>query len=598
MTFTTFSEYLTKLGATSSRIEMMKILAELFQKLDGEEIEQSSYLLEGRLVPQYFSLEFQLSVKMVLRSLARIHASNEAGSADGNTTLFGEADNSVSETFAEKIYKTLGDIGLVAEQIIPAKKQSTLTISEVYHLLSDIARESGEGSQERKLAALIELLLQLDPDSAKYVTRIIVGRMRLGFSTMTMLDALSWATTGTKDSTEALEEAFQKKADFGKLARVYLEASDENAREKALEKYDVEVGIPIVPQLCQRLNDPEEVIKKMTEVLVEPKYDGLRVQIHFVRHPKSSKLQYTAYTRNLEEVSAMFPELRKLAEYVSADTLILDAEAIGFDPKTGKLLLFQETMNRKRKHLITETAAKIPLRFFVFDVLSINGESLIAKKLRDRKDVLNKLFKKNDLFVQTEYITTTDPKKLQTFHEQKLSEGLEGVVIKQVDAPYQSGRKNWYWVKLKEKTGTQGKLSDTLDVVVMGYYFGRGKRTVFGIGAFLVGVLESENRFVTIAKIGTGLSDDQFKELKQRADTLVAKTQPKEYRVDKALFPDVWITPEIVVEVAADELTKSPNHSAGYALRFPRLVKFREDKDWQNATTLKEIQEMLLGSNT
>jgi DNA ligase-1 len=593
MTFTTFSEYLTKLGATSSRIEMMKILSELFQHLKGEEIEQASYLLEGRLVPQYFSLEFQLSVKMVLRALARIYSANETGSTDGNTTLFGEADNSLSETFVEKSYKTLGDIGLVAEQIIPARKQSKLSIADVYQSLSAIARESGEGSQERKLAALIELLLQLDPESAKYVTRIIVGRMRLGFSTMTMLDALSWATTGAKDATEALEEAFQKKADFGKLARVYLEAEDETARKKALEKYDVEVGIPIVPQLCQRLNDPEEVIEKMTEVIVEPKYDGLRVQIHFVRHPKSGNMQYTAYTRNLEEVSAMFPELEQLAQYVSADTLILDAEAIGFDPKPGKLLLFQETMNRKRKHLITETAAKIPLRFFIFDVLSIDGKSLISEKLRERKDVLKKLFKKNELFVQTDFITTTDPKELQTYHEQKLSEGLEGVVIKQIDAPYQSGRKNWYWVKLKEKTGTQGKLSDTLDVVVMGYYVGRGKRTAFGIGAFLVGVLESENKFVTIAKIGTGLSDDQFKELKKRADTLIAKAQPKEYQVDKALFPDVWITPEIVVEVAADELTKSPNHSAGYALRFPRLVKFRDDKDWQNATTVTEVLSML-----
>lgn len=593
MQFSDFSHHLLELEGTSSRLEMTRILAELFKKLKGKEIEQVSYLLEGQLVPQYLSLEFQLSIKMVLRALVRIEAKqDESGGEPIN--LFGEADASELEATIQKRYKKLGDVGLLAAEILEKNKAKDISISQVYEELVTIAQENGEGSQERKLAQLVGLLQKLDGSSAKFVSRIIVGRLRLGFSTMTMLDALSWTQTGTKEETTLLEEAFQRKADLGKLANTYLEASTKEQRLKALATYQTEEGVPIVPQLCQRLNSPEEVIEKMSEVIVEPKYDGLRVQIHVDASIKSSKPEIRAFTRNLENVSQMFPELQQLPKYFNqAKSVILDAEAIGFDPSTGKLALFQTTMTRKRKHEIEETANAIPLKFFIFDVIAIDGKSLINEKLRVRKDLLAKLIKDNETFLPTDFIVTSDPKELQTYHEEKLAEGLEGVVIKQVNAPYQSGRKNWYWVKMKEKAGTQGKLTDTLDTVVMGYYFGRGKRTAFGIGAFLVGVLDAENKLKTIAKIGTGLSDEQFKELKERADTLVVKEKPAEYEVAKALIPDVWITPNIVTEVAADELTVSPNHSAGYALRFPRLIRFRTDKGWENATTMTEVEQML-----
>ncbi|MDQ5951565.1 MAG: ligase 1 [Patescibacteria group bacterium] len=595
MQFAEFSKHLLELEKTASRLEMTRILAELFKKLKGEEIEEVSYLLEGQLVPQYLSLEFQLSIKMVLRALVRIE-----GSASGKgeaTNLFGEADSSELEGALQKRYKKLGDVGLLAAEVLDDSTAERLTISQVYKELVAIAQENGEGSQERKLASLVELFQKLDAASAKFVSRIIVGRLRLGFSTMTMLDALSWAQTGSKEETALLEEAFQRKADLGKLARTYLETSSTEQRAKVLESYQTEEGVPIVPQLCQRLNSPQEVIEKMGEVIVEPKYDGLRVQIHIDASTKSGDPEIRAFTRNLENVSQMFPELQHLPKLLTkAKSVILDAEAIGYDPATGKLALFQTTMTRKRKHEIEATATSIPLKFFVFDVIAIDGQSLIDKTLRERKDLLSKLFKQNETFLPTEFIVTKDPNELQTYHEEQLAEGLEGVVIKQVIAPYQSGRKNWYWVKMKEKAGTQGKLTDTLDTVVMGYYFGRGKRTAFGIGAFLVGVLDAQNTLKTIAKIGTGLSDEQFKELKERADKLVIQEKPAEYEVAKALIPDVWITPNIVTEVAADELTISPNHSAGYALRFPRLIRFRTDKSWENATTMTEVEQMLAAS--
>jgi DNA ligase-1 len=352
-------------------------------------------------------------------------------------------------------------------------------------------------------------------------------------------------------------------------------------------------GVPVVPQLCQRLASPTAVIEKLKEVYVEPKYDGLRTQIHIFTDAQTGKKSVRIFTRSLEEVTHMFPEAEQLLREIKADNVVLDGEAIGYNKTTDTLLPFQETITRKRKHNVAATADKTPIRFFVYDVLSLAGKSLIDTPLHERKVILRTLFADSQLLRQPEFIVTTDPIELQHFHERQLAEGLEGVVIKQVNSPYQSGRKGWYWVKLKELTGTRGKLSDTLDCVVMGYYFGQGKRTAFGVGAFLVGVRDGE-KIKTIAKIGTGLTDEQFRELKTRADVLHVDSQPEAYDVPKTLLPPVWLRPELVVEIAADEITKSPTHTAGVALRFPRLVKFRDDKTVEQSTSVDELSGIAL----
>jgi DNA ligase-1 len=196
-------------------------------------------------------------------------------------------------------------------------------------------------------------------------------------------------------------------------------------------------------------------------------------------------------------------------------------------------------------------------------------------------------------FISSPYIVTNKPEELRTYHMQQLGDGLEGVVIKQYASEYQPGRRGFSWVKFKEEEGTSGKLSDTIDCVVMGYYVGQGKRTKFGIGAFLVGVYDDNSEtFRTIAKIGTGLSDDQWRDMKARCEVLKAATPSTQYLVTDALTPDVWVRPSLVVEVAADEITKSPNHSAEQALRFPRLIKIRDDKKPEQATTLQELQRI------
>lgn len=608
MTFTEFSQQLEELEGKDSRLEMMYQLAELFESFESDEVVKASYLMQGSLVPAYVSLEFQLSVKMLVRSLASLHIESQDNDGSSESTavgLFGDVDDSAAIDAVTKQYKKAGDIGTVAQEIVEKWRSSqnitvntNVSILEVFDSLVEIAEESGSGSQEAKLKKLTGLFKQVTPVSAKYIARIIIGKLRLGFSAMTMLDALSWAALESKDHRSVLESAYQKKADVGELAKVYLELAkkySDDPQKLAVElekKYEVTTGIPVVPALCQRLNTAQEIIEKMGTVYAEPKYDGLRIQVHYKESGFPNGEKVKAYTRNLEDVSHMFPELSEFAEQLKTDECILDAEAIGYDPETDKLLPFQETITRKRKHKVSEAAETTPIRFFVFDVLSSGNKSFLDKELRERKELLKDLFNENRTIKLTKYIETSDPTELHNFHELQLEHGLEGAVIKQIDSNYQSGRKGWGWVKIKESEGSSGKLKDTLDVVVMGYYYGRGKRSDFGIGAFLVGVLNEKQEVKTIAKIGTGLSDEQFKELKKRSDALEVDQQPKQYEVHKSLIPDVWMQPELVVEVAADELTKSPNHSAKQALRFPRLVKFRDDKNWTDATTISELANL------
>ena len=616
MLFSKFSQYLLKTEQTPSRLGMTSQLSELFSLLNKEEIPFAIYLSLGRLVPEYKSLEFQLSAKMVLRVLVQEMAQNPDIYGEGLpiSNLFDETTDDLYEKKVNEMYKKMGDVGEVAQEVFTKiyeakEKKSTNSktenreILDVYEDLKKIAQDSGSGSQERKTNQLLRLLQTLDPVSIRFVSRIVVGKLRLGFSTMTILDALSWAKIGSKEDSKILEELFQRKADLGILAQMYLKDSESN--EFLIEKYQTTSGIPVVPALCQRLNSAQEIIEKMDKVIAEPKYDGLRVQIHVDKKTNSVR----SFTRNLEETSHMFPELLEALVELDCESCILDGEVVGISKETGEILPFQETSTRRRKHGVSEKAAEIPVYFYVFDVLSINEESLLNVPLEERKKTLAKLTKKATIFIPTPFIVTTDATQLREFHEEQLALGLEGAVMKKHDSLYKSGRKGWRWVKIKEVEGQQGKLNDTLDCVVMGYYRGRGKRAAFGLGAFLAGVInEKTKKIETVAKVGTGLTDDQFREFRKRTDNLVvenssgksiADIKPSEYIVHKNLYPDVWVEPGLVVEIAADEITKSQVHAAGKtkenlgkALRFPRLVRFRDDKKVDQATTVEELSSI------
>ncbi len=593
MKFVDFSQALQELEETSSRLEMTEQLAKLYQKFDPAEIKAATYLMQGRLVPQYRSLEFNLSTKLTQRALAKLtarHQHNFKLDAAEQIDLFGEEDLSQLVDLVKKKTKKIGDLGEATQEICHELELSDAEIDllEVFSQLESIAAQEGEGSQERKMVSLVELWEQLEPLSARYVTRIVMGELRLGFSTMTLLDALSWVVHQDKSARDELELAYNKQADVGRLATAYLTADNKQARQKVLANYAVENGVPVVPALAQRLNTTQEVVEKMGQVITEPKYDGLRVQLHFKRGEKTK-----AFTRNLDEVSQMFPELAEAPEILQVDSCILDSEAIGYDPDDGQLLPFQKTVTRRRKHDISSQAEEVPIRFYVFDLLEVDGQSLVDKPLKERKKQLSSLFEDNQVFYETYFKLSQNPDELREFHRQQLENGLEGALFKKSAAPYRGGRKGWRWVKMKEASGEQGQLSDTLDCIVMGYYAGKGKRAEFGIGAILVGIRDKKaDKIKTITKIGTGLTDDQFKEMKQRLDKLAVEAKPAQYQVPKNLIPDVWAAPSLVIEVAADAITDSPVHEAGVALRFPRLVEFRDDKDWEQATTLEEVKQI------
>lgn len=298
----------------------------------------------------------------------------------------------------------------------------------------------------------------------------------------------------------------------------------------------------------------------------------------------------------------MFPELIEGARaQIKAKTAILDSEALAYNPESEEFLPFQETTKRRRKHNIEETAKQLPLRAFVFDILYKDGKSLIDEPLTKRLEILAETVEKDDILFPAQTETITDAKKLAFMLEDAISKGLEGVVIKKLSSPYEAGARNFNWVKLKRHQ--TGELKDTIDCVILGYISGKGKRTAFGAGALLVGVYDKEkDMFVTVSKIGTGLTDEEWRSIKERTHGLEVDHKPA--RVDSVIMPSVWVKPEIVIEVLADEITRSPIHTAGavingevkepgYALRFPRLVSFRDkDKKPEDATTVEELIEL------
>jgi DNA ligase-1 len=553
MKFAELAEYLEKLERTSSRLEITRILSELFKTSSSSEIQKTVYLSLGILAPNYEGVILNLAEKMVIRAIA---------------LAYGKEIHEVT-----KLYKEKGDVGNVAQALSESKKNG-LSVSEVYERLLAIAKDNGEGSQDRKIGKMADLFKNLGPLSCRFVARIPVGRLRLGFSEKTVIGALSSATgTASKD----IEDAYNIRPDIGYVAKLVKEGNLKAAKPV--------VGVPVVPMLAQRLNSTSEMIKKMTEVSVEPKFDGLRIFIHY-KKPNFIKI----FTRNMNSIPvSTFPELTEVSKYIHANEVILDTEAIGVDPKREMFLDFQKTIQRRRKHDVAKNASEIPLQFQVFDILLLNGKSFIDTPYTERRKILEKTVVNGGLLRVDENTITTDAEVIKKFHQKYLKMGLEGVVVKKASGGYVSGRTGWNWVKMKEAEGQSGRLSDTVDCVVMGYTTGKGKRVGFGVGQFLVGVKDGDI-FKTVTKVGTGLTDEQFRELNTRLKKLSTKEKPKEYEVHKDLTPDFWVVPSLVVELAADEITKSPKHSSGLALRFPRLVRFRDDRSPKDATDLSELR--------
>lgn len=547
------------------------MLSELFHAAAVNEINKICYMLLGRVAPLFEAIEFGVADKFMIRAIMLAYH--------------------VSEKKVISEFKKLGDIGASAEKcyrVLEHRNNSRVAIEDVYKQLYELAITGGIGSQEKKITMLANLLSSVDSLSARYIARIPLDKLRLGLSDMTMLDAISWMESGNKSVRDKLEEAYNVRPDIGYIA---LQVKEHGM--KGLSHVKAKVGAPILASLCQRLPTAEEMIEKMQKVIVEPKFDGERVQIHYKKLTvNGERFTVNTYSRNLENITAMFPELSHIEKQIHATEAIFDAEAVGLNPETRAYIPFQETMTRKRKHGIAQAQLLVPLKFVVFDMLYKDGNDLLATPLYQRKKMLEQTITTGDTLVVSPQIVTNSPDRIRAYHDEQIQQGLEGVVVKKWESGYEPGRRGFSWVKFKEEEGKTGKLTDTIDAVIMGYTSGEGKRTQFGIGQMLLGVKDGEE-FVTVSKLGSGATEEELRMFFRVLKKITVREKPNEYKnVHKLYTPDVWVMPKIVVEVAGDDLTRSKSHGAGIAIRFPRLVRIREDKSPSGVTTVTEIKDM------
>ncbi len=562
MTLRELAEYFHRLEQTTSRLEMADILRDLLERAEGEEVDKVVYLTLGELMPPFRGVEFGISEKLAIEALSK---------ACG-----------VKVKTIEGLYKERGDLGEIAQELIKWQGRS-LSLLKVYQELLDIALTRGTLD---KVMRLINLLKGLSGFEAKYAIRIIVGKLRLGVGDATIIDALS-LLAGYKDLKQTIERAYNLCSDIGLVAKKLKEGGI-----SALEDFKIQVGYPIRMALAERVSSAEEIIKKLGRCALEVKYDGFRLQVH----KEDQKVEI--YSRNLERMTEMFPDIVKgILEDLSFKYVILEGEALAINEETGEFYPFQITIQRKRKYGIEEYSKEYPLKLFCFDLLYLEGEDYTVKPFIERRRKLEEVLRKTNTLKLSEMIITDQVKEVENFFEEAITRGLEGIMAKRLDAPYTAGSRNFNWIKLKRSY--KGSLADTIDVVILGYYYGKGARSKLGIGGVLVGVYDPQrDTFKTVSKVGSGFTEEEWIKLKKLLDEI--KLEHKHARVDSLISADVWVEPRYVITVRSDEITRSPLHTAGrtieepgYALRFPRAVSFiREDKAPEDANTVEEIKRL------
>jgi len=573
MKFSKFSEYLEKLEATTKRLELIDIMADLFRNSEGGEVGKICYLLQGRVAPFYEPTEMGMAESMVAQAIAK---------------AFSKTKEDVLRD-----YRKFGNMGLAALELAHSSQftvhGSRFTVAEVFEELLKIANTGGEGSVEKKIAILSDLIARLDARSVKHVVNIPLGTLRLGIGDPTVMDALSIAKTGDKKLRPVIEDAYNKTSDLGYVAEIFYKSG-----QKGLANVKIMVGKPVRPALAERMPNADEVVKRMGEdFAVEPKFDGFRVQVH----KNGEKVEI--FSRNLEDMTHAFPDLVEgVKREIKAKSAILEGEAIAYNPQTEEFLPFQETTKRRRKHNVAQKALELPLVMFAFDILYFNGEDVTEKTYVERRKIVEKIIDYKETIRIAESRILHSAKQILEFFNECISEGLEGLMIKKLDSPYKAGGRGFHWIKFKR--ASSGELTDTVDVVILGIYVGKGKRTEFGVGGLLVGVYnERDDVFESISRLGTGLTDEEFRYVNEIGKKLRVSHKPA--RVRSKIEPSYWVEPEVVMEIYADEITKSPIHLAGwdektgtgYALRFPRLVKFREtDKRPEDSTTVEEVKKL------
>ena len=566
-----------KIEATTKRLEMTDLLVNLLKKTSKEVLDKVVYLTQGKLYPDYIGIELGVAEKLALKAMA---------------IITGQPEEQV-----ERNYKITGDLGKTAEKLLARRAQMSLlkkplTVEAVYDAFDKMAHASGPGSIDVKIKLLCSLLNDATPKEAKYTLRMALGKLRLGVADMTILDSLAIAYAGGKEAREDLERAYNLSSDLGYVARTVAYEGIEGVRG-----FRIAVGKPIRPMLAERLSSAAEILEKLGgRGSAEYKYDGLRLQAHI------SANKISLFSRRLENVTSQFPDAAQLiGKSTKLKDAIIEGECVALDPDTGDMQPFQMISQRRgRKYEIEKMTEEIPIGVFLFDLLYAKGKDYTLRPYPERRRELSRIVAENERVKIAQQLITDNPEELDRYMDQAISEGCEGLMVKSVgpDSVYKAGARGWMWIKYKREY--KSEMTDTVDLAVVGAFYGRGRRAG-SYGALLLAAYDEDGDiFRTVCKCGSGFTDKDLAELPKMLKPYEIKH--KHARVDSKLTADVWFSPSLVLEVIGAEITLSPIHTtclnavrqgSGLAIRFPRFTgNYRADKAPEDGTTAKEVMEM------
>ena len=579
MEFSVLADAFSKMESTTKRLELTQDLVELFEKTPQDVISRIVYLLQGKLRPDFEGIELGVAEKLAIRAIAKSSGSDNA------------------EKKIEEEYRKGGDLGQAASKILEQKEQTTfmvqdITVERVYENLFTIAKLVGSKTQDRKMKYISGLLNDANPIEAKFILKILLGTLRLGIAENTVMDALAITFTGNKENRKILEHAYNVSSDLGKVAEAIASKG-----LQGIEKFEINLFNPIRPMLADRVKSEYEAMEKLGNAFAaEYKLDGERIQLHI--EGENVRL----FSRSLENITSYYPDIvEKIPKAIHAEKVILEAEAVAINENTGDFLPFQELMHRRRKYQVEKAVLQYPITVNFFDVLYYNGKSCLETGYKERRCLLEKIVKEDNFAKHIPMTIINNESEIEEFLENSINSGCEGLMLKMLDKPYQAGSRGSYWLKLKREY--RNELGDSLDIVVIGAFFGKGRRTG-KYGTLLLATYDDDNdKFTSICKVGTGFTDEDLDQLYQiLSNKVTIKKNPK---IDSAMEADVWFEPELVVEVVASEITLSPIHMAarnqirkdtGLALRFPKFTgKIRLEKNAEDASTNEEIMTLYKG---
>ena len=542
MEFSSLVSVYEKLEGTTKRLEMTDIVADFLREVPHDMLDVVVYFLLGKVFPDWSNKEMGIGYKLVIKVISEI--------------------SGMSQKKIEDFIRTEGDIGKACEKALSIKRQSvlfqkSLSLGTVYQTFAALPEYTGSRSQERKLKGLSFLFTSASPRETRYLVRILLGEMRTGVGEGTVRDAIASAFNV---SPETIEKSYMLTNDLGAVAK------GASSGEEGLRGLSIAFFKPIKFMLAS-VSDFDDAFSRMTLLGCEIKYDGSRCQVH-----KKGKV-VKIFSRRLEDITEALPEIVSGIREAIKEDAIVEGEIIAF--KHGRPQPFQKVLHRlRRKYDIEEMKKKIPLNLILFDCLWCK-QSCIDVPLRERRGILESITVPSDIILVSEQLVTDDRKKAEAFFQKALSEGHEGLMIKDLDSNYQPGSRGKKWLKVKQTL-------ETLDLVVVGAEWGEGRRAHW-LASFLLGIKDEYGKFLEIGKVGTGVTDEMFVELTEKLKPLIMSQEGKQ----------VKIKPHLVLEIAYEEIQKSPNYESGFALRFPRVRRIREDKSPEDADDLDRLYEIV-----